>query len=194
VDGTVHDLADEIPLDRKKRHSIDVVVDRLVCREGIGKRLRDSIEIALGLSGGLVRIETGGEEKVFSGRYACPRCDISFSELEPKVFSFNSPYGACPDCGGLGNRMYFDEDLVVSDPELSIREGAVVPWAKRNSVHFFQFLEALSGHYKFDINVPFNQLPEEVRRVLLYGSGDEEIQFYFDRTGGGTFTASPLKG
>jgi excinuclease ABC subunit A len=194
VDGTVHDLADEIPLDRKKRHSIDVVVDRLVCREGIGKRLRDSIEIALGLSGGLVRIETGGEEKVFSGRYACPRCGVSFSELEPKAFSFNSPYGACPDCGGLGTRMYFDEDLVVSDPELSIREGAVVPWAKRNSVHFFQFLEALSGHYKFDINVPFNQLPEEVRRVLLYGSGDEEIQFYFDRDGRRYFYSKPFEG
>ncbi len=194
VDGTVHDLADEIPLDRKKRHSIDVVVDRLVCREGIGKRLRDSIEIAIGLSDGLVRIETDGEEKVFSGRYACPRCDISFSELEPKVFSFNSPYGACPDCGGLGTRMYFDEDLVVSDPELSLREGAIAPWAKRNSVHFFQLLEALSGHYKFDINVPFNQLPEEVRRVLLYGSGDEEIQFHFDRDGRRYFYSKPFEG
>jgi len=194
VDGEVRDLADEIVLDRKKRHSIDAVVDRLIVREGIGKRLRDSLEIALGLSQGLVKIEANGDERVFSERYACPRCGISFSELEPRLFSFNSPYGACPDCGGLGTRMYFDEDLVVPDASLSIREGAIVPWEKRNSLHFYQVLESLSKHYGFDVNAPFHQLSEEVRRVLLYGSGDEEIQFYFDRDGRRYFYSRPFEG
>ncbi len=194
VDGELRDLAEDIVLDKKKRHTIDVVVDRLIVKEGIGKRLRDSLEIALSLSEGLVRIEVNGEERVFSERYACPKCGISFSELEPRLFSFNSPYGACPDCGGLGTRIYFDEDLVVPDPGLSIREGAIVPWEKRNSVHFYQLLEALSKHYGFDINVPFNQIPEDIRRVLLYGSGEDEIQFYFDREGRRYFYSKPFEG
>lgn len=194
IDGQMHDLAEDIVLDKKKRHSVDVVVDRLVVKDGIGKRLRDSLETALGVSQGLVRLDVNGDERVFSERYACPACGISFSELEPRLFSFNSPYGACPDCSGLGTRMYFDEDLVVPDQGLSIREGAIVPWEKRNSVHFFQLLQALSKHYGFDIHVPFNQLPDSVRRVLLYGSGGEEIQFYFDRDGRRYFYGRPFEG
>jgi excinuclease ABC subunit A len=194
IDGNLFDLSEDITLDKKRRHSIDVVVDRLITKEGIGKRLRDSIEIALNLSSGLVRIDVGGNEKIFSERYACPHCGIGFSDLEPRIFSFNSPYGACPDCSGLGTRMYFDEDLIVPDPGLSIREGAMAPWERRSSVHFFQLLEALSGHYGFSIHVPYHQLSDEAKHILLYGSGSEEIQFFFDREGKRHFYSKPFEG
>ncbi|MEA1935839.1 MAG: excinuclease ABC subunit UvrA [Thermodesulfobacteriota bacterium] len=195
VDERTMELAEDIELDRNKRHDIDVVVDRLVMKEGIRKRLRDSLEIAMGLSEGLVRIATdGGRDIIFSERYACQDCGVSIVEMTPRVFSFNSPYGACPDCGGLGTRMYFDEELVVPDPGLSIREGAIVPWENRNSLNFYQMLETLSKHYKFEINVPFNKLPEKIRTVLLYGSGDEEITFYFDRDGRRYFYGKPFEG
>ena len=198
INGEIRDLAEEIVLDKKKKHTIDVVVDRLVVKEGIRKRLRDSLEIALDLADGLVAIGTepaGPDgEMIFSERYACPHCNISISDLSPRMFSFNSPYGACPDCGGLGTRMYFDEDLVVPDPSLSIREGAIVPWEKRNSIHFYQMLESLSAHYGFDINIPFGQLPPEIRRVLLYGSNGEEIKFYFDKDGRRHFFSKDFEG
>jgi len=195
VDGETLDLAEHIVLDRNKRHDIDVVVDRLIMKEGIRKRLRDSLEIAVGLSEGLVRIALEeGNEFIFSERYACQECGIGIPEMTPRMFSFNSPYGACPDCGGLGTRMYFDEDLVVSDPGLSIREGAIAPWEKRNSLNFYQMLESLSKHYRFDINVPFNQLPEKIRRVLLYGSGNTQIKFYIDRNGRRYFYKRPFEG
>lgn len=200
VDGEMRDLGEEIALDKHKRHNIDVVVDRLVVKEGIRQRLRDSLETALRLSDGLVNVERigegldGVEEFLFSERYACKFCGIGFAELAPRIFSFNSPYGACPDCSGLGTRMYFDEDLVVPDPNLSIREGAIAPWERRNSIHFYQMLESLSSHYGFDINVPFNQIPEEIKRVLLYGSGSEEIKFYFDKDGRRHFYSRPFEG
>jgi len=200
VDGEMRDLGEEITLDKNKRHNIDVVVDRLVVKEGVRQRLRDSLEIALRLSDGLVNVEQAGseqkgaEEFLFSERYACKFCGIGFADLAPRIFSFNSPYGACPDCSGLGTRMYFDEDLVVPDPNLSIREGAIAPWERRNSIHFYQMLESLSSHYGFDINVPFNQIPEEIKRVLLYGSGEEEIKFYFDKDGRRHFYSRPFEG
>jgi len=183
VDGKVKDLSDDIVPDKKKRHEIDVVVDRLIINSGIRQRLRDSVEIALSLSKGLIKVQIidGGEELVFSEAYACPDCGISVPELSPRMFSFNSPYGACPKCGGLGTDVYFDENQVVPEPGLSIRGGAIAPWEGRKSLYFYQMLDALSKHYRFDINAPFNQLPEKVRQVLLYGSGDEEIQFYYDR-------------
>lgn len=183
VDGKVKDLSDDIVPDKKKRHEIDVVVDRLIIKSGIRQRLRDSVETALSLSEGLIKVQIidGGEELVFSEAYACPDCGISVPELSPRMFSFNSPYGACPKCGGLGTDVYFDENQVVPEPGLSIRGGAIAPWEGRKSLYFYQMLDALSKHYTFDINAPFNQLPEKVRQVLLYGSGDEEIQFYYDR-------------
>ena len=184
VDGAIRDLAEDISLDKNKRHDLDVVVDRLIVKDGIGKRLRDSLEIALGLSGGLAGIQIiDGEEMLFSQNYACPECGISMPELAPRMFSFNSPYGACPVCGGLGTQTHFDENLVVPDPGLSIREGAIAPWEHKDSIYFHQMLDALSSHYGFDINTPFNKLPERVRHVLLHGSGDEKIGFYFDRSG-----------
>jgi excinuclease ABC subunit A len=195
VDGEVRELAEEITLDKNKRHDIDVVIDRLVVKEGIRKRLRDSLETASGLSEGLVRIGlAGGEEVLFSERYACQDCGVSITELAPRMFSFNSPYGACPDCGGLGTRMYFDEGLVVPDPEISIREGAIVPWSGRHSLHYFQTIDTLAGHYGFDINTPFQELPEKIRDVLLRGSGEEKIRFYADRGGRRYFYTRPFEG
>jgi excinuclease ABC subunit A len=195
VDGEVRDLADEIALDKNKRHDIDVVVDRLVIREGIRKRLRDSLEIAARLSDGLVRADiVGSEEILFSERYACPDCNVSLPELAPRMFSFNSPYGACPECDGLGTKIFFDEDLVVPDPGLSIREGAIAPWQKRNSMYFHQMLEALSEHFGLDINMPFKELPVKIRHMLLYGSGDELVRFYTDNGGKRTFMEKPFEG
>jgi len=195
VDGEVRELAEEITLDKNKRHDIDVVIDRLVIKEGIRKRLRDSLETASGLSEGLVRIGVaGGEEVLFSEQYACQDCGVSITELAPRMFSFNSPYGACPDCGGLGTRMYFDEGLVVPDPEISIREGAIVPWSGRHSLHYFQTIDTLAGHYGFDINTPFQELPAKIRDVLLRGSGEEKIRFYADRGGRRYFYTRPFEG
>ena len=195
VDGEIRDLADEIALDKNKRHDIDVVVDRLVIREGIRKRLRDSLEITARLSDGLVKADiAGGEQILFSERYACPDCNVSLPELAPRMFSFNSPYGACPECDGLGTKIFFDEDLIVSDPGLSIREGAIAPWQNRDSMYFHQMLEALSEHFGFDINTPFKELPEKIRRMLLYGSGDEAVRFYTNNGGKRTFTEKPFEG
>jgi len=184
VDKEVRDLEEDIPLDKNRRHDIDVVIDRLVIREGIRQRLRDSLETASALTDGLVRIDVaGGEELLFSEKYACPICGVSLPELAPRLFSFNGPYGACPDCSGLGTRMYFDEELVVPNPDLSIREGAIVPWAGRNSMQYHAMMDALAEHYGFDINTPFRKLPANIQNVLLYGSGKEEIRFHVDRGG-----------
>jgi len=147
IDGETRDLSEKIVLDKNKRHDIDVVVDRLVIKEGIERRLRDSIEIALGLSDDIIKVDVvGGEEILFSEVYACPICGINMPELAPRMFSFNSPYGACQECGGLGTKVFFDESLVILDPSLSIREGAIAPWDKRHSLYFHQMLEALSNH------------------------------------------------
>ncbi|MHB8772258.1 MAG: excinuclease ABC subunit UvrA [Syntrophales bacterium] len=195
VDGEVRELAEEIVLDKHKRHDIDVVIDRLIVKEGIRKRLRDSLETAAALTDGLVRVAlAGGGELLFSEKYACPDCGVGITELAPRMFSFNSPYGACPDCGGLGTRMFFDEELVVPDGGLSIREGAIMPWAGRHSLHYFQTIDALADHYKFDINTPFQKLPAAIREVLLHGSGDEQVRFYADRGGRRFFYTRPFEG
>jgi excinuclease ABC subunit A len=197
VDGQIKELTETLNLDKNRRHDIDVVVDRLIVKDGIRKRLRDSLEIAANLAGGLVRVNIIGcaeEGLLFNEKYACPDCGISVSELAPRMFSFNSPYGACPDCGGLGTRMYFDEELVIPDTGLSIREGAILPWAGRNSMPYFQMLEALCQHYQFDINTPFHQLPENIQAVLLNGSGSEKIRFHLDRGGRRFFFEKPFEG
>ncbi len=195
VDGEIRELEEEIQLDKNRRHDIDVVVDRLVLREGIRQRLRDSLETASALTDGLVRIDLiEGKEILFSEKYSCPICGVSLPELAPRLFSFNSPYGACPDCSGLGTRMYFDEDLVIPDPALSIREGAIAPWAGRSSLQYFSMMDALARHYGFDLNSPFRDLPENIQNVLLYGSGEEEIQFFADRGGRRFFYNRPFEG
>ena len=176
IDGEIRDLAEDIVLAKTKRHDIDLIVDRLVLKDGIRKRLRDSLEIAAHKSDGLVRIAAAeGRETLYSEKYACPDCGISMPPLAPRVFSFNNPYGACPQCNGLGSRMHFAPDLVVPDPGLSLREGAIAPWANRSSLYYFNLLDALSSHYKFDLNMPFDKLAEKIRHVLLYGSGKEDM-------------------
>jgi excinuclease ABC subunit A len=186
VDGEIRELIDEITLDKKRKHTIEVVVDRLVIKESIARRLADSLEVATRLSDGIVRIETPhGTDKesavslLFNEKLACVECGISYPEMTPAAFSFNSPHGACPECAGLGHKLYFDPNLVVPNKEISLREGAIVPWGKRNSVYFFQMLDALSSHLGFDIYTPFKKLPKSTRDVLLFGSGDEEVEFYY---------------
>ena len=195
IDGALRDLDEDVVLDKNKKHQIAVVVDRLIVKEKIEKRLSDSLETALNLSGGIVKIEDqDGEGRIFSEKFACVDCGVSYSEIAPRMFSFNSPYGACPACGGLGNKLYLDPELIVPNPELSIREGALDPWAKRNSVNFHQILDALSEHYAFDIYTPFKKLPDRIKHVLLYGSGEEKIKFYYEDEDRRHFFFRPFEG
>ena len=181
VDGQVMEL-DEVPaLDLRRKHDIDVVVDRFKVREDLRLRLAESFETALGLSGGRCRLAwmdapTEGET-VFSANFACPVCGYSLAELEPRSFSFNNPAGACPTCDGLGVKSFFDPDKVVLDPSLSLSGGAVRGWDRRNA-YYYQMLQTLAAHYDFDLDTPFRALPERVRRVVLHG-GDEPITFTF---------------
>lgn len=184
IDGELFDLDEPITLDKNKRHTLEVLIDRLVVKPGLASRLTDSLELALRLSGGLVVVSVvGGEELLFSQHSACRQCGISYPELTPQMFSFNSPQGACPTCSGLGTQLVVDPGLVVPDPDLSIREGAILPWAQRQSVAFQQLLEALERHYHFSIRTPFKDLPPRVQQALLYGSGNEPIRFVVERNG-----------
>jgi excinuclease ABC subunit A len=182
VDGEMYELGDKIELDKKKAHTLEVVVDRLVMKAEIESRLADSIETALRLADGMVRIEIpDGESKLFSANHACIDCGLSYPEVSPRMFSFNNPHGACPDCSGLGTRMYFDHEQVVPNPEFSLRDGAIVPWDSRTGYYYQALLEALAGHYQFDIRTPFNKLPERLQNIILYGSGEEKVQFFYDQ-------------
>jgi excinuclease ABC subunit A len=182
IDGEVRELGEEIILDKNKKHTIEVVVDRLVVKDGIASRLADSLETALRLGEGLVRVEVvGGESQLYSEWHACVECGISIPEMTPRMFSFNNPYGACPDCSGLGTRMYFDPDQVVPNRQLSLREGAIAPWSTRTGYYYQQVLEALAEFYLFDIRTPFGDLPDRVQQILLYGSGREQVKFYYDQ-------------
>jgi len=182
VDGTVRELSEEILLDKNKKHTLEVLVDRLVVKENVHKRLADSLATALNLSEGIAKVEiASGEELVFSEKFACVDCGVSLPEISPRMFSFNNPYGACPQCDGLGTKMYFDPDLIVPNSDLSIREGAVVPWQGRSSMHFHQTLESLGEHYKIDLYAPFRSLPSAVQQAVLFGSNGEQIKFYSDR-------------
>ena len=185
IDGEPRDLADDIELDKKKKHDIDIVVDRLVVKDGIQGRLADSLETALHHAEGIVKVSIAdGDTLLFSEALACIDCGISYPEMTPRMFSFNNPYGACPECTGLGARMYFDPDMVVPNPDLSLREGAIAPWEKRLSGWFHQTLEAVAKAYGFDIHTPFNQLPEKARQILLYGSNGEKVEFWWEEDAG----------
>ncbi len=176
VDGVMH-LLEEVPeLDRYRAHDISLVVDRLVIRDDIGRRLADSLELALEKADGIVQVQVvDGERLLFSTRLSCVDCGVSFAELSPRLFSFNNPYGACPRCGGLGSEAFFAPRLVVPDDGLSLREGAVAPWRRSRPFYHEQVLQPLARHYGFDLNQPFRELPEKVRHLLFYGSGEEEI-------------------
>ena len=186
IDGTVYSLDEEIKLDKNKKHDISVVVDRLVVKEGMEKRLADSIETAVKLAGGIVsveRIEEDGKtvSTLFSTRYACPDCGISIEEIEPRLFSFNNPYGACPECNGLGFKQGIDEKLIVKDPELSLRQGAmtVTGWNIGDGKMAEMSFSSLARHYGFSLDTPVKDLPKEIYNILLYGSGDEKIRMEY---------------
>lgn len=184
VDGVALELSDDIEMDKKKKHDIEIVVDRVVVKEGIGRRLADSLETALGHADGLVVVQiVDGERLTFSEKFACTDCGISYPEIAPRMFSFNNPYGACPDCTGLGTRMYFDAELVVPNPDLSIREGAIAPWEKRLSGWYHLTLEALAKAFKFDITTPFKELPSKAQEVILKGSRGEQVEFWWEEHG-----------
>jgi len=182
VNGSFLEIEEVGKLNKNKKHTIDVVVDRLVVKKDIDNRLADSLELAMSQSMGRVTVDVlGGESILFSEKAACIRCGISYPEFTPASFSFNSPQGACPKCDGLGSTTEFDPDLIIPNHDLSLREGAVALWANRNSVHFFEFIDALTQHYGVDIYTPYKDLPDHFQDVLLYGSDKEEISFYFER-------------
>ena len=188
VDGAFYELDDPPTIDKKFRHDIDVVVDRIVVRAGIETRLADSFRTALDLADGIAILETapdeGDPERVtFSENFACPVSGFTISEIEPRLFSFNAPFGACPDCDGLGQERFFDERLVVPDETLKVRDGAIAPWRKGKSPYFTQTIEAISKHYGVSMNVSWKDLPAAVKKVFLHGSGDQEIKFRYDDGG-----------
>ncbi|MDE2577869.1 MAG: excinuclease ABC subunit UvrA [Hyphomicrobiales bacterium] len=200
VDGQYYEIADAPSLDKKLKHDIDVVVDRIVVRPDIAARLAESFETALELAGGIAVVEFAdrpaaeakpakdaanvsthyGEHIVFSSQFACPVSGFTIPEIEPRLFSFNNPFGACPTCGGLGSEQTIDPELVVPDAKLTLRKGAIAPWARSTSPYYQQTLEALAKHYKFRMDTPFEQLPKEARKAILFGSGEDAIKFSYD--------------
>jgi len=182
VDGLVVELDHPPELEKNKKHSIEAVVDRLKVRKDMNQRLAESFETALELADGIARVcfidEKDGEELIFSARYACPECGYSISELEPRMFSFNNPAGACEDCDGLGVKQYFDPDMVIQDVELSLAEGAIRGWDRRN-IYYFHMLKSLADHYSFDIDTQYKKLKKKHTQAILYGSGRERIDFSY---------------
>ncbi|SMF75821.1 Excinuclease ABC subunit A [Azospirillum oryzae] len=182
VDGTMYEI-DEVPaLNKKLKHDIEVVVDRIVVREGLGNRLADSLETALGLADGIVWVENAetNEQTVFSQKFACPVSGFTIPEIEPRLFSFNNPFGACPACDGLGSKIYFDPMLVVPDERLSLAKGAVAPWAGSTSKYYDQTLESICEHFGASMTTPWQELPEKVRQTILFGSGGSAITMTYD--------------
>lgn len=184
IDGNLYDLSEEINLDKNKKHIIEIVVDRLVVREGIEKRLADSIETVLDLADGLLIVDViGGEEMHFSQSFSCPDCGISMEEIEPRSFSFNNPFGACPDCFGLGYKMEFDLELMIPDPSISIADGAitVMGWQSCTDKKSYTraILDALAKEYGFDLHTPFNEMSEEARNIILYGTDGHSVKVYY---------------
>jgi excinuclease ABC subunit A len=185
IDGEMHDLGDEIELEKNKKHSIEVVIDRIVVKEGIAARLADSLEAALKLGEGNVLIDVIGEEELmFSENHACPICGFSIGELEPRMFSFNSPFGACPECDGLGAKLEVDVDLVVPNKELSLKQHAIAPWEPTSSQYYPQLLEAICNHYGIDMDVPVKDLQDHEMDKILYGSDKDRIYFRYENDWG----------
>ncbi len=189
VNGAFHELEEPPVLDKKFRHNIDVVVDRIVVREGLETRLADSFRTALNLADGIAVVELAVDEgqdaprTTYSEKFACPVSGFTIAEIEPRLFSFNAPYGACPVCDGLGMELFFDERLVVPDQNLTLLSGAIAPWAKSKSPYFTQTIDAISKHYAFDKKAKWKDLPEAVKQVFLRGSGEQEIPFRYDEGG-----------
>lgn len=186
VDGEAHEITDEIELDKNKKHDIDIVVDRLIIKDGIRSRLFDSLEAALRLSEGYANVDViGGEMLVFSEHYACPLCGFTVGEMEPRLFSFNAPFGACPDCDGLGVKLEVDVDLVVPDPTLTLNQGAIAPWNPISSQYYPELLAQAAKAFRINMDKPFNQLTERQRNIVLYGNGDKKFHFHYENDFGG---------
>ena len=184
VDGELCELSDPPKLDKTAKHTIEVFIDRLVRKAGIEQRLAESIELAAKLGDGLVKLSPlEGEDLLFSQRFTCPDCGVGLPELGPGLFSFNNPAGACPACDGIGATMHFDPDLVILDPELCLREGAIDPWERRNSAFFQQVLDAVAAAFAIDLYKPWHKLPAEHRQLVLEGSAGKEIAFTFEKNG-----------
>jgi excinuclease ABC subunit A len=180
VDGGIYELEEDIILDKNKKHSIEIIVDRLIIRKGLEKRLADSLEVALKYGNGLVIISSAeGEEILFSANFACPECGFSFEELAPRMFSFNSPYGACPECSGLGSKAEIDPDLVIPDRRRTLKEGAIASWRSGSQGYYQQLLNSVTAHFNIDTEVPFDCLPQEQQKLLLWGS-NERIPFSYE--------------
>jgi excinuclease ABC subunit A len=200
VDGQLHEI-DKVPaLNKKLKHDIEIVVDRIVVRPGLETRLADSVETGLNLADGLLfaeKADTGKsapERVIFSARFACPVSGFTIDEIEPRLFSFNNPFGACPACDGLGTTLFFDPELVVPDESLSLREGAIAPWANSTSQYYAQTLDSLAKHFKVSVNTAFRNLPEKVRKAVLYGSGTEPIVMEYDDGLRSYRTTKPFEG
>ncbi|MFI5352582.1 MAG: excinuclease ABC subunit UvrA [Candidatus Binatales bacterium] len=196
VDGAVRELGEEIALNKNQRHTIEVVVDRLAIRGGIEKRLSDSLEVAFRHGQDLLKIERADAKNdpgiYFSQRFACVDCGISYPEITPRMFSFNSPHGACPECSGIGSIMYFDPELVVQNEDLSITDGAIAPWANLNYVQ--PILDSLAAHYKFSLDQSWRTISPKIRKALLQGSGDEDVEFSYNRGHHRAEYARPFEG
>lgn len=197
VDGELYELPEVPALDKKIKHDIEVVVDRLIVKDEIQGRLADSVETALRLADGLVIAEnaSSGEQHIYSEKFACPVSGFTIAEIEPRLFSFNSPHGACPNCDGLGKKMHFDPELVVPDPKKSLADGAIEPWSKSFSSFYMQTLEALAKQYSFSVNKPWKDLPEQAREIILYGSGDEIVPVTYKSKNDSTWKSNkPFEG
>ncbi|MGH6938640.1 excinuclease ABC subunit UvrA [Hypericibacter sp.] len=204
VDGKLHEIAEVPALNKKLKHDIEVVVDRIVVRDGIQTRLADSLETALAIADGLVFAEFADAKPVkkgetperltFSARFACPVSGFTIDEIEPRLFSFNNPFGACPACDGLGTTLYFDPELVIPDESLTLREGAIAPWASSTSQYYAQTLDSLARHFKFSVTTPWKDLPEKFRKIILYGSGGDAVTMTYDDGVRSYKTTKPFEG
>ena len=188
VDGEVIELTDDIDLDRNKKHNIDIIVDRLIIKDEIRNRLAESIETAMKNSNSLVKIDIIGQgEKLYSGNYACPDCNISFEELSPRMFSFNNPFGACPECTGIGYLMKIDPDLIIPDKSKTLYDGVKAfgsSTLKKGDTMARMYFESIARHYNVDISLPIKKLPKDFLDKILYGTGDEEIDFEYSSAAG----------
>ena len=199
IDGEFYEL-DAVPdLDKKRKHDIEIVVDRVIIKpdaDNLATRLADSLETAIGLSDGLAYADdaSSGQRTVFSARFACPVSGFTIDEIEPRLFSFNNPFGACPDCDGLGVSSHFEAQLVVPDPRLSLRQGALAPWAKSTSKYYIQTLESLAKTFGFSLDVPFEELDIQVQHVLLHGSGNQAVEMIYDDGLRSYRTTKPFEG
>jgi len=194
IDGVVYALEDVPPLEKNSKHNIELVVDRLIMRDGIRTRLADSVETALRYGDGMVIALIGEQERLFSERFSCARCNISYPEIEPRLFSFNSPLGACPSCDGIGTQTVFDPELVIPDPSLSLAEGAIRPWAGRETFIYRQTLAAVAEHLGIDLNTPLRDFDAQARKALLYGTGRRKIRFVYDMGGRRRVVERPFEG